>query len=138
MIYPHQQKAIDYITKKFQSDNLVQALLISGSILHGLNDENSDIDLNIVVSNEVYEQRRADNALTYIKCADDFYTGGYYDGKYITLDYLSLVAERGNEPTKFALQDVHIAFDKTGQVADYIKKSQNTMLPICKKTHSAF
>ena len=122
MLYPHQQKAIDYITNKFQSDSLVQALLLSGSIPHGFNDENSDIDLSIVVSNEAYEQRQADNALTYFERADDFYAGGYFDGKYITLDYLSLAAERGSEPTKFALSGAHILFDKTGQAADYIKK----------------
>ena len=86
MIYLHQQKAIDYITEKFKSDESMLAFLISGSIPHGFNNENSDIDFNVVVSNEDYEKRKASNELTYWESASDFYEGGYFDGKYITLD----------------------------------------------------
>jgi len=122
MIYQHQQNAIDYITDKFKSDQQMNALLISGSISHGFNDENSDVDFNVVVSDDLYEQKSKEHALTYWESADDFYAGGYFDGKYITLKYLSLVAEKGNEPSRFALHDSLVVFDKTGEVADYIKK----------------
>ena len=122
MIYPHQQEAIDYITEKFKSDESILALLISGSIPHGLNNENSDIDFNVIVSNDVYEKRKESNELTYWESASDFYEGGYFDGKYITLDYLALIVEKGNEPSRFALQDVIIAFDRTGKVAGYINR----------------
>ena len=122
MIYLHQQKAIDYITSKFFSDNKINALLISGSISHGFNDENSDVDINIIVSDEIYEQQNKSHSITYWESAEDFYPGGYFDGKYITLNYLASVAEKGNEPTKFALHDSKTAFDKTGKVADYIRK----------------
>jgi len=109
MIYPHQQKAIDYITDRFLRDPQVDALLISGSIAHGYNDANSDVDLNIVASGE--------HGLTWWESAEEFYPGGYFDGKYITLDYLANIAERGNEASKFALHDAIIAFDRTGLVA---------------------
>jgi len=122
MIYPHQQKAIAYITNKFLQEEYVQALLISGSIMHGFNDETSDVDINIVVSEELYQQKRSQNALTYYEDAENFYSGGYFDGKFISLGYLSLVAKRGNEPTRFALHDVDIAFDRTGKVSDLIKQ----------------
>lgn len=122
MIYEHQQRAIDYISAKFQADSQVNALLISGSIAHGFNTEESDVDINIVVSDAVYEQKSRECALTYFESADSFYSGGYFDGKFITTDYLSLVAERGNEPTRFALHDAKIVFDKTGKVAEHLKK----------------
>jgi len=54
MLYPHQQRAIDYIIGKFQSDPSVKALLISGSIAHGFNDEKSDVDICIVVDRTVF------------------------------------------------------------------------------------
>ena len=122
MIYPHHQKAIANITNIFQSDNEVEALLIAGSLAHGFNDENSDVDILVIVSDDRYSQKEKDRACTFRKEADEFYDGGYYDGKYISLGYLDLVAKRGNEPTKFALHDAQIAFDKTGKVADYLKK----------------
>jgi len=124
MIYSHQQRAIDYITEKFKSDQQVKALLLSGSISHGFNDEKSDIDLNIIVTNDLYEQKKNTQALTFWESASDYYEGGYFDGKFIPLEYLDIVARQGNEPTKFALKDVKILFDNTGQVADYINKIQ--------------
>ena len=122
MIYKHQQQAIDYISGKLKADGQVDALLISGSISHGFNDEHSDVDINIIVSDEIYRQKKREYAVTYWESAENFYPGGYFDGKYIALSYLGAVAERGNEPTRFALRDVDIAFDNTGQVAGYIKK----------------
>ena len=122
MIYPHQQKAIDYITEKFHSDPQAGALLISGSISHGFNDELSDVDINIIVSDDVYSEKSKARAITYWESAEAFYGGGYFDGKFVTLSYLSQVAEHGNEPTRFALHDSQIAFDRTGQVAEYIQK----------------
>lgn len=122
MISYQQQQAIDYITNKFQADRRVDALLISGSISHGFNDEFSDVDINIIVSNEIYEQKKKAHALTYFEDAENFYKEGYFDGKFITLDYLDLVVKQGNEPTKFAFHDSKIAFDKTGQVENYLEK----------------
>lgn len=122
MITQQQQRAIDRITEKFQSDPQILALMISGSIAHGFNSENSDVDFNAVISDELYERKKAEFAVTYFEGAEEFYKGGYFDGKFITLNYLSKVAEYGNEPTRFALHDAVIAFDKTGQVADYLNK----------------
>ena len=121
MVYPHHQKAIAYITDKFLSDDQAEALLISGSIMHGFNDEYADVDLNIVVSDAVFRQKMKERAAFYWESAEDFYPGGYFDGKYISLGYLSEVAEHGNEPTRFALRDCRIAFDKTGRVAGYLR-----------------
>jgi predicted nucleotidyltransferase len=122
MIYPHQQNAIDYISNKFKKDSQILALLLSGSIPHGFNDGNSDIDLNIIISKKLYEQKKNEQALTYWESADNFYLGGYFDGKYISFDYLDMVLKKGNEPTRFALQDSIILFDNTGKVANYIEQ----------------
>jgi len=122
MIYPGQRKAIEYITDKFQADDAIHALLISGSIAHGFNHEHSDVDINIIVSDDLYAQKASERAITWFEIADHFYPGCYFDGKFVTLKYLSQVAEHGNEPTRFALHDSQIAFDKTGQVAGYLQK----------------
>jgi len=56
MIYLHQKKAIEYITDKFKADPEVYALIISGSIAHGINDKYSDIDINIIVSKDLNDK----------------------------------------------------------------------------------
>lgn len=116
MIYPHQQRAIEYITRKMEADPEVSALLISGSIAHGYNDESSDVDINIVVPVGPRGQGERNRSLLYWEDAAQFYPGGYFDGKIITLDDLDLIARCGNEPTRFALCDAIVAFDRTCRV----------------------
>ena len=120
-----QQDAIKYITEKFYQDENILTLLLSGSIAHGYNDERSDVDLNIIVTDVVYEQKKNVTALHFYESAEQFYYGGYFGGiggKYISLSYLTLVAERGNEPTRFALGNAKILFDRTGEMEERLKK----------------
>jgi len=117
MPYSHQQQAIEFITQRFADDPQVLGLLLSGSIAHSLHSPESDVDLNIVVSQEEFDRRLAETRCTFYEPCGQFYPDGYYDGKFITLDYLKAVAEKGNEPSRFALHDAKILFDKTGEIA---------------------
>lgn len=121
MVYPHQQNSIDYITKTFLEDKEIIALLLTGSIAHGFNTPESDIDLYMVVSQESYEKKQLKNQVIFWESASSFYNGGYFDGKYITMDYLSMVESRGNEPTRFALHDAIILFDHSGVIHKILK-----------------
>lgn len=121
MIYPHQQKAIEYITAKMKADPNVSALLISGSIAHGFNDERSDIDLNIVIPS-LPQGGEGERSPLYWEDGSQFYDGGYFDGKNITLEDLELVARQGNEPSRFALHDAIVAFDRTGRVQSLLDR----------------
>lgn len=117
-----QQQAIHYISKKFYQDKNVLAFLISGSIAHGFHTNYSDVDFNAVITNECYKKRYAENQLCYYEDGSQFYQGCYFDGIYISVEYLSLAIKQGNEPTRFALHDAVLMFDRTGIVADYIVK----------------
>lgn len=117
MIAAHHQQAREWITQKFMKEPGVLALLLSGSIQHGFQTDASDVDFNVIVTDEVYRQKSAAHALTYWEPAEQFYPGGYFDGKFFPLSYLDQVAEQGNEPTRFALSDAKVAFDRTGLVA---------------------
>ncbi|MCL2445666.1 MAG: hypothetical protein FWD06_02730 [Oscillospiraceae bacterium] len=120
--YPHQQKLINHVVKKLQNEPGLEALLLSGSIAHGCHAKSSDVDLNLIWSEEVYQQKQQANDLTYFKLGTQFYPLGYAEGKNVSLSYLRQVAEKGNEPTRFALHDAQILFDKTGQVAGLLEE----------------
>jgi len=119
--YPHQQKLINHVIKKLQDEPGLEALLLSGSIAHGYHTKSSDVDLNLIWTEEVYQQKQQANDLTYFTLGTRFYPphcalGGYAEGKNVSLGYLRNVAGKGNEPTRFALHDAKVLFDKTGQV----------------------
>jgi len=120
--YPHQQKLINHVVKKLQNEPGLEALLLSGSIAHGCHTKSSDVDLNLIWSEEVYQQKQQANDLTYFKLGTQFYPLGYAEGKNVSLSYLRQVAEKGNEPTRFALHDAQILFDNTGQVAGLLEE----------------
>lgn len=122
-IYDKQKQAIDYITDKFRNQSEVLALLVVGSIAHQFNTENSDVDLVIVISEETYKKKKDNNDIHYWESASDIYNGGYFDGKFVTIDYLESVAKYGNEPSRFSLHDAIIQFDKTNTIRDILDKT---------------
>ena len=120
MIYPHQQKAREYIAEKFRQEEQVVALLFVGSIQHKFHDENSDIDMIIVLTNEAYAKRIAENHVHYYESAEQFYKGGYFDGHCFNLEYFQIASERANEPTRFYLHDAEVVFDHSNTIRRYI------------------
>ncbi|MCL2107554.1 MAG: DUF4037 domain-containing protein [Oscillospiraceae bacterium] len=115
--YPVQRRLIDHIKKTMKKDPDVLALLLSGSIAHGWHTKASDVDVNIVLSEEAYRKKMTDGKPTHFALGFPYFPTGYVDGKNISLEHLRKVAERGNEPTRFALHDAQVLFDKTEQVS---------------------
>jgi len=107
--YPHQQRLINHVIKKLQAEPGVEALLLSGSIAHGFHTKSSDVDLNLIWSEECYQQKQTVNDLTWFKLGTQFYPPHCALGGY-------------NEPTRFALHDAKILFDKTGQVSGLLEE----------------
>ncbi|HVU25086.1 MAG TPA: nucleotidyltransferase domain-containing protein [Opitutus sp.] len=108
---PHHAASIRNLVNAFEQDPSVRALLLGGSIAHGLARPDSDIDVSIVVAPEELARRRREHRLHYNNrtlCTYD----GYIDGKYVDLDFLRLVAARGSEPARFAYDGAQILFSR--------------------------
>ena len=56
-MYEHHRDSIRNITENLRNDESIQALIIAGSVAHGFANEDSDVDIMIVVSHEEYERR---------------------------------------------------------------------------------
>jgi predicted nucleotidyltransferase len=103
-MFPHHEAAIERVTAKFGSDPDVLAVLLGGSIAHGFANENSDVDVMLVVSEQEFAERRARYATTAIDEELAGYAGGYIDYKYVSPEFIDDVAIRGNEPSRFAFE----------------------------------
>jgi predicted nucleotidyltransferase len=88
----HHRATIERANATIAARDETLAVLVGGSIAHGFETPASDVDVMLVVSDDDY-RRRLESAT---------YEGGYVDGKYISVDFIRTVAERGNEPSRFA------------------------------------
>lgn len=108
---PHHAATIRNLVAEFERDPSVLALLLGGSLAHGFAKPDSDVDVAIVISAADLHQRRQGGKLHYNNRTLCTYPG-YIDGKYLDVDFLRLVAERGSDAARYAFQDARILFSR--------------------------
>ena len=111
-MYPHHRETIEKIRDAFAVQDDILAVLLGGSVAHGFCTDTSDVDIMLIVSEDEYVKRRDADQLLYWDNALSTYEGGYVDGKYVSLDFLKKVRERGSEPARFAFQDARIILSR--------------------------
>lgn len=111
-MYPHHRETIENVRAYFERDPEVQALLLSGSIAHGFHSPTSDVDIMIVIAEADYRRRFQAGQLTFFTTDLCTYEGGYVDGKYVSLQFVSQVLERGSEPARFAFEGNRVLFSR--------------------------
>ena len=111
-MHSHHEESIQKASAFFRQDPEVEALLLGGSIAHGFEAPNSDIDVMILVSDQIYRKRLEEGRIHYYSNQWCSYEGGYVDGKYICMEFLNQVARRGGEPARFAFQDARVLFSR--------------------------
>jgi predicted nucleotidyltransferase len=109
---PHHERAIQKLADHFSKDETCLAVIIGGSVAKGLEKDDSDIDIMLVVTDELFREKWEQNQLCYVTAEFCDYPGGYIDGKIVNLDYIKAVAERGNEVTRAAFKEAFIAHSK--------------------------
>lgn len=119
---PHHEKAIEKLTESLKKKKKYLALIITGSVAKGLENENSDIDIVLLVTEEEYMKRKNRRRLNYVSTSFCDWPGGYFDGKIVSLSYLKLVAERGNEVTRALFEKAWVAFSKIPELEDVLQK----------------
>jgi len=112
IIYPHHQRAIEAATARLRSDPEVVALLLGGSIAHGFERPESDVDLLILVDEDDYVARMRESRIQFLTADACDWPGGYVEGKYISAAFLADVARCGSEPARFAFQDARVLFTR--------------------------
>jgi predicted nucleotidyltransferase len=109
-MHPHHSQSIQNVKEYFQRDPEVLALLLSGSIAHGFESAASDVDIMIFVSEENYQQRFQTGQLHFFNRDLCTYEGGYVDGKYLSINFVKRVLEKGSEPARFAFEGSQVLF----------------------------
>jgi len=121
-LWPHHVETIRNVVAHFESDDAALALLLGGSLAHGLGGEGSDVDIVVVVGAAEYARRAAVPDLTIFNRELATYEGGYVDGKYVDVDFLRLVAERGSDPARWAFDGARTLFSRVAGLAGILEE----------------
>ena len=117
---PHHSQSIQNVKEYFQRDPEIQALLLSGSIAHGFQSPGSDVDIMIFVSEEDYQKRFRAGQIHFFNRDLCTYEGGYVDGKYLSLDFVKKVLEKGSDPARFAFEGGQVLISRVDGLAEDI------------------
>ena len=132
VMFPHHVETLKRTVEHFQHEPGVAAVLLVGSIAHGFAQESSDVDIALVISDEEYRERAANNRLAITRHDLATYEHGYVDGKYISPAFLDAVERRGSEPARFAFAHAQVAY---GNIPGLEQQLQNiARYPLTEKT----
>lgn len=121
-MYPHHTQSIQNVTEYFQRDPEVLALLLGGSIAHGFETPASDVDILILVSGSDHKKRVKENRVHFFNMDLCTYEGGYVDGKYLSLDFIEQVRQKGSEPARFAFAGSRVLFSRVDGLEEELCK----------------
>jgi predicted nucleotidyltransferase len=121
-MHSHHTQTIQNVKEYFERDPEVLALLLSGSIAHGFQSLTSDVDIMIFVSEADYQKRFQTGQLHFFNRDLCTYEGGYVDGKYLSLNFVKQVLEKGSEPARFAFEGSQVLFSRVEGFAEGVCK----------------
>lgn len=123
-MYPHHERALESLKAYFSKEPGVIALIFGGSVAKGLERPDSDIDAMVIVTDERYEELKAQNQLAQVITGYCDYEGGYFDIKYMTKDYLAAAADHGSEPTRNSFLKSRCLMTSDPEIPELVKKVQ--------------
>ena len=121
-IREHHRRALAKLAERFSEDPRFPALIAGGSVAKGIAQDDSDVDVVFVASDEEWARRQPlrDYFLHIGDLCD--YPNGYVDGKVVPLAFLEEVAERGSEPARFAFAGAFIAYSRIPGLAYLLRR----------------
>jgi hypothetical protein len=119
-LLPQHERLIAGACERFSPDPELLALVVGGSVAHGLASPESDLDVMLVYSDAAAGARHEQGQLTIFDDTLADYEGGYLDGKVISPAFIDEVASRGSEPARWAFEDAFVAFSRVGGMEERI------------------
>lgn len=108
------EELIKSLLDRCKGDESVLGFILVGSLGKGYGDERSDVDLELVVTEDRYkEQKRRDQGIIRTEKHDLIFT---------TIDRLQRVKESERDEDHWSYRDCPVLFDRTGKLADIVKE----------------
>ncbi|NLF05473.1 MAG: nucleotidyltransferase domain-containing protein [Actinomycetales bacterium] len=120
-LWPHHVETIERTVERIRADGAALALILGGSLAHGLGTEGSDVDIVVLAERGDFARRAAVPDLTFTWHDVPTYDS-YVDGKWADLDFLETVAQRGSDPARWAFAGARILFSHEPALAGVLER----------------
>lgn len=120
-MYQHHKDSLENMKKYFMEKDVI-ALIFGGSVAKGNERPDSDLDAMVVVSDEIYKEKKETNRTAETVSGFCTYEGGYFDIKYMTKDFLREAAEKGSEPARNAFLKAQVLFSHDSEIEKIVAK----------------
>ena len=127
----HHRESIDLFLNLYKNDTSILAVILAGSIAHGFEGFDSDIDLCLIVDDDEYSRRKQSGTLAFSLKDICTYQNGYIDCKVIDIDFLSKVLKNGSDPARFAFKNNIILYSQVEDLKDLLNRI--TAFPVVEK-----
>lgn len=127
----HHAESLTRMVDLLQRREGVLGVVFGGSVAQGRERPDSDLDAMVVLEDEIYARLRAENRLCECIHGHCTYPGGYFDVKYMTMDYLRAAAEHGSDPTRNSFVKSRVMFSRVEDLEDIVRRIQT--YPVAKK-----
>ena len=116
----HQERALAAYVEQVAADPETLGVVVIGSLARGVEREDSDVDVYLVVTAEAFARATADDRWAWIDRQELDYPGSYIDVKLCDLAYLRTAVERADDPTRASFSGARIVFSRAGEIADLV------------------
>jgi len=119
---PHHERVIQRLSELFKGDRRFPALIVGGSIAKRREQENSDVDILLVATDEEYAKRAATMDFWYLNREICDNPGGYVEGRYIDMHYLRDAADHGSEPARATFMGAFMPYSRLPELVPLLKQ----------------
>lgn len=118
----HHTQAIEKAKARLLSEHPdLLAIIVGGSIAKGIEREDSDVDLIVVITDEDFRVRLSENRLSFF-WGGDFcdYAGGYVEGRFLARSFIEEASRRGSEPTRHSFTGTYPVYCVDSDIAELL------------------
>ncbi len=94
------------------------AIILGGSVAKGIERDDSDVDLMVVIPDSDYQSRLAENRVSFLWKDVCDYEHGYVEGRFLSRSFITEAAMRGSEPTRHAFTGTYPIYCVDPTLAD--------------------
>lgn len=121
-MHAHHVESIELMKRYYEKDPEVLGLVLGGSVAQGRERPDSDLDGMIIVGEETYARICRENRQAECIFGECSYEGGYFDVKYMTMDYLHKAAALGSDPTRNSFVKARVLFSRIDGLEEVIAR----------------